>query len=112
MKKIIFCLCLFLAACSKSGTVSVTNTSAANAAPTASASDGKIQLTWFAGTGSSDGYYVEQSTDGVNFAQIASVTATSFLVTGATRNQTYRFRVRAYNSGGVSPYSAIATVTP
>ncbi len=48
-----------------------------------------------------------------NFAQVgtASGGATSFVNNGLTRHTTYRYRVRANNTAGDSPYSNIATVT-
>ncbi|HEX5688960.1 MAG TPA: fibronectin type III domain-containing protein, partial [Roseiflexaceae bacterium] len=62
-----------------------------------------------------DGYKIESCTGAscTNFAQIATVGAnvTTYSNTGLTRNTTYRYRVRAYNAGGDSPYSLIATVT-
>jgi hypothetical protein len=48
-----------------------------------------------------------------NFTQIGTTGggATSFVNSGLTRNTTYRYRVRASNTAGDSPYSNIATVT-
>ena len=115
MKKLIF-LCLFLVGCNNGGSGGSASSNGATviaAAPAATvASDGKIQLSWTASTGSPDGYYVEQSTDGSHFTRVQTVSATSALITGATRQQVYYFRVEAYNSGGNSPYSAMASVTP
>jgi len=112
MKRALF-LCILLSACgtgSGSGSKSTTTTSVIHAV--ANASDGTIQLSWAPGTGTTTGYYLEQSTDGTNFQQIRSGPATSATITGATYGQPYYFRVRAYNSAGTSPYSSVATVTP
>ena len=59
------------------------------------------------------GYKLEQSLNGVDFLQIAGLSAaqTSLPVTGLLAQTTYSFRVRATNGSGDSPYSAIATIT-
>lgn len=92
---------------------SAASTSQGSGAPlAANASGGVIELSWNPGSGVSTGYYVEQSTDGVNWRHILTVTSASATITGATYGQRYRFRVRAYNQAGTSPYSGVATVTP
>ena len=63
-----------------------------------------------------DGYYVERCTGAgcVNFVQIQIVgpNATGYQDnTGLTAGTTYRYQVRAYNTGGVSGYSNIASGT-
>ncbi len=113
MKKF-FLLIFLLSACSasKSADNGGGSKAAAGGTATASASDGKIQLAWTASSASPDGYYIEQSTDAVHYAQIKVVTTTSTLVTGATRGQVYYFRVRAYNAGGLSAFTSPVSVTP
>lgn len=71
----------------------------------------QITLNWTASTGSPQGYYVEQSSDGVNFTQIMQVTANSATVTNIQTGQVYYYRVRAYNQGGDSAYTSVVTAS-
>ncbi len=68
----------------------------------------QMQLTWKANAGEQQGFYIEQSLDGVSYSQIKTipdgVNTTSI---GVTRGQRYYFRIRGYNQAGPSPYSAI-----
>ena len=70
----------------------------------------QINLLW-TDTPNEDGYRIERSTDGTKFTQIDSVGAniTSFANSGLTGNKLYYYRVRAYNVGGSSAYSIIAS---
>lgn len=73
----------------------------------------QIQLTWTNNTGSQDGVIIQRC-KGVgctNFTQIAVVAGnvTSYTDTGRAANTTYRYRVRAYNAAGNSPFSNIAS---
>jgi glucose/arabinose dehydrogenase len=72
----------------------------------------RIDLAWSANDSLpnlADGYLVEQSPNGTSgWTQVASVTGTAHSVTGLTTATPYYFRVRAFNSVGNSPYSAIA----
>jgi hypothetical protein len=71
-----------------------------------------VQLSWAASTGSPTGYSIEESTDDVNFTQIATEgNVTTATVNVSSYSQTYYFRVRAFNQGGYSSYSPVATVT-
>jgi hypothetical protein len=56
---------------------------------------------------------VERSTDGFNFAQVASLGAnvTSFTNSGLSAGTTYAYRVRASNGGGFSGYSNTGTAS-
>jgi hypothetical protein len=56
-----------------------------------------------------DGYKIEKSTDGINFAQIAMTGAdvTTFTDTDVAQGGTYFYRVRAFNATGDSPYSNV-----
>jgi hypothetical protein len=91
------------AACNGLGSASV---STSTQAVTKSA-----QLTWSAGTGVITGYKIEQSTDNTNFTQVETVgNTTSATVTGLYQGSTYYFRVKAYNVGGESPTSTVASV--
>jgi len=70
-------------------------------------------LSWGASSGTVTNYQIERCTGAscTNFTQIATSTATSFTNNGLTINTTYRYRVRATNSAGNSPYSNIVNVT-
>jgi hypothetical protein len=85
------------------------------AAPTAlaasAASGSQIDLSWADNSGNEDGFQIERSDDGVNFSSIATPPAntTTYADTGLTPNTTHHYRVRAYNSAGVSADSNIAS---
>jgi hypothetical protein len=72
-----------------------------------------IALAWTNGTIAQTGVRVERCTGSgcTNFAQIASGAGTlnSFTDTGLAARTTYRYRVRAVNDAGTSPYSNIAS---
>jgi hypothetical protein len=81
-------------------------------APAASAS--QINLSWTDGSTDESGFYVERSTDGANFTQIGATGAntTTYSSTGLSGGTPYYYRVRAYNTAGVSGYTNVAsTVT-
>ena len=71
-----------------------------------------IRLTWTNGSANQTEVRIErcQGTGCTDFAQIAAVAgiATTYTNSGLAANTTYRYRVRAYNSGGNSPFSNIA----
>ena len=75
----------------------------------------QINLTWSDVTGET-GYRLERApTTGGPWVEIASLAAntTAFNNTGLTPEQSYYYRIRAFNSGGFSPYSQVAgTTTP
>ncbi len=76
-------------------------------------SSSQIELSWKDGSSNEDGFLIE-SCSGItctNYAQIAAVSAnvTTFSNTDLNRNMTYRYRVRAFNAGGNSVYSNIAS---
>jgi hypothetical protein len=64
----------------------------------------QIQLTWTAVAGAS-GYLVERSLNGSTWAQVGSVSTTSFTNVGLTAGVKYYYRIRAYTSGGKGAYS-------
>jgi hypothetical protein len=66
-----------------------------------------ISLGWTNNATDADGIYVERSSDGTNYAQIASLgpTDTAYSATGLASGTQYWFRVRAYNANGNSAYS-------
>src|SRR6185503_78648 len=79
------------------------------------ASPSQINVPWTAAPGAL-GTRLERCTGAgcTSFAQIAQLTTTSFASSGLVAGTIYRFRVRAYNAGGLSAYSAAvdATTTP
>ena len=74
-------------------------------APSAS----QIKLTWVPGDKTAVWFEVERALGNGQFIQIAKLDSsfTLFLDSGLSANTAYRYRVRATNSGGDSPYSAI-----
>jgi hypothetical protein len=79
------------------------------------ASTTRINLTWTDASSNETGFKIERCTGSTctNFAQITTVgmDVTSYSNTGLSKNTTYRYRVRATNSGGDSAYSNIASAT-
>jgi hypothetical protein len=79
------------------------------------ATNSQINLAWSDNSNNEDGFAIErcQGSGCTNFSPIATVGAgaTSFANTGLVANTTYRFRVRAYNTGGNSGYTNAATAT-
>lgn len=73
----------------------------------------QIQLSWSDNGGTEDGFQIErcQGNRCTDFTQIATVgvNVTSYTDDGLERNTKYSYRVRAFNAGGVSDYSNIAT---
>ncbi|MDX1934419.1 MAG: galactose oxidase-like domain-containing protein, partial [Capsulimonadales bacterium] len=81
---------------------------------TATATSGtRIALSWVDNATNEQGFYIERSTDGVTFAQIARVgpNARTYGNGGLPRKTRYSYRVRAYNATGPSGYSDIASAT-
>jgi subtilisin family serine protease len=74
-------------------------------------SKSQINLAWTDNSDNEAGFKIERSTDGSNFSQIATVGAnvTAYSNTGLARNKLYYYRVRAYNDGGDSAYSNVAS---
>jgi len=75
-------------------------------------STSQINLAWTDQSNNESGFKIErcQGNSCTNFVEIAQVgpNVTTFNNTGLARNTRYRFRVRAFNSGGNSAYSNIA----
>jgi len=72
-----------------------------------------VTLTWSASSGTVTSYQIERATGATStsFAQVGTSSTTSFTDTGLSANTTYRYRVRAVNAAGPSPYSGIVNVT-
>lgn len=79
---------------------------ASAASPTSS-----IALSWSDNASNESGYRIERSGDGANYAQIAQLSsgATSYADSGLSSGSTFYYRVYAYNSGGSSAYSNVAS---
>ncbi len=73
----------------------------------------QINLSWTDNATNEQGFKLERSTNGVDFTEFAtvSVNVTNRADTGLMANQTYHYRVRAYNAAGDSGYSGVAQAT-
>ncbi len=87
--------------------------SAPSALTATAVSSSRIDLTWADNSSNETGFKIERSTDGVSFAEIATVGAnvTSYSNTGLDPSATYHYRVRANNAAGDSGYSNTASAT-
>ncbi len=76
-------------------------------------SSSQINLSWTDQAIDEQGFYLERSTNGVDFAQFAAVGAnvTIRADTGLAPLRTYHYRARAHNAAGVSAYSEMAQAT-
>jgi hypothetical protein len=72
------------------------------------ASSSAINLRWTDNSGNETGFIVQRSSNGVDFTQIATLTAgtTTYSSNGLTASTIYYYRVRAYNSSGNSSFSS------
>jgi hypothetical protein len=98
-------------------TPSVPVTGTAPAAPTGMVAQNvaydSVSVTWTDNSSDETGFKVERSTDGVNFAALATLGSGSraYTDTSVAAASRYSYRVRAYNSYGGSAYSNIVSVT-
>jgi fibronectin type III domain protein len=77
-------------------------------------STSSIHLLWFDKSDNEDGFLIERAPGGTsNFTQIADIPklGRGYTNTGLASSTSYSYRVRAYNAGGNSAYSNIATET-
>ncbi|MGZ3693648.1 MAG: fibronectin type III domain-containing protein [Bdellovibrionota bacterium] len=109
MNRLALLFCFLLAGCPAG---SGSDSGSAPAGSTSASSGPKVQLNWTQSTGTPAGYYIEQSTDGINFSQVATASGTSTLISGLSSGTTYYFRIRAYNAGGTSAYTTIVSAVP
>lgn len=80
----------------------------------AAISPSQINLTWSDNASNETGFKIERSPNGsTDWVQIATVGAgvTSYANTGLAAGTTYYYQVQAYNGGGDSAYSNIASAT-
>lgn len=72
-----------------------------------------VSLTWQDNSANEDGFTIERSTDGTNFAEIATVSKNTLIYpnSGLNESSTYWYRVFAYNTLVRSECSNIASVT-
>jgi predicted phage tail protein len=77
-------------------------------------SSSQINLSWVDNAGNESGFKIERRLEGdLNFSQIATVGSNvrSYSNTGLMALSKYNYRVKAYNTGGDSDYSNIASGT-
>jgi fibronectin type 3 domain-containing protein len=80
----------------------------------AAASASRVNLSWHDNSTNEDGFRIERSSNGgKSWTQIAQIgaNATTFADTSVSGRKSYVYRVRAFNAGGNSAYSNVATVT-
>ena len=91
-----------------------TNPASAPSAPTgltaSAAAFNKLNLSWTGSSGASS-YKIDRSTDSTTWAQIGTVTTTSYADTSVASSTTYYYRARASNPGGDSTYSNTSSAT-
>lgn len=87
------------------------------AAPTAltatAVSASQIDLAWTDASDNETGFEVERSNDGTTFVRMTTTAAntTRLADTGLSAATTFHYRVRAVNTAGASPYTAVASAT-
>jgi hypothetical protein len=73
-----------------------------------------VSLKWTNSAGNASGNYVYRSTDGTNYSQVATLSATSTSYTDSTvaAATQYYYEVSAYNSAGEATSAPVAAATP
>ena len=73
----------------------------------------QIRLTWQDNAGTEDGFRIERCAGlgctGLTEVAVVGHDVTSYVDGGLARNSQYSYRVRAFNAGGVSAYTSVAT---
>jgi len=95
------------------GTIDLSAPIAPSSLSATTVSDAEINLNWVDNANNEIGFRLERSTDGVSWAEIASVATNvrSFADSGLTAETNYQYRARAYNSNGNSVYSNVGSAT-
>jgi len=118
-------LCGASVACSKSNTTLTApapttsntggNSGGTTATPAPTTPTPKISLTWKPADAGQDGFDVEGSSDGTTFTllqKVADPAATGATIADPSPSQKYYIRVRAYNSAGLSAFTAVLQLEP
>lgn len=73
----------------------------------------EIDLTWTDNSNNESGFYVDHSSDGINYSQIATLAAntTSYRDVSLNSYSLYYYRVRSWSGSGLSGYSNVATAS-
>lgn len=76
-------------------------------------STSEIDLAWIDRSNNESGFYVDRSSDGINYSQVATLAAntTSYRDVSLIANTLYYYRVRAWSGSGLSNYSNVATAS-
>ena len=77
-------------------------------------SPNQIRLNWTDASTNEIGFKIEKSVDGIVFAPLEEAPANFFLrvISGLAPDTTYYFRIRSYNSAGISAYVSVSARTP
>ena len=78
----------------------------------AAVSTSQINLAWTTTSMNVTDSFIERSTDGINFTQVAAVgaTVTSYSDTGLSPLTKYYYRIKAHHANGVSGFSGLVSV--
>jgi FtsP/CotA-like multicopper oxidase with cupredoxin domain len=73
----------------------------------------QVSLAWTDNSTNETGFLIQRSTDGVNFSDLATVGANviNYVDLAVSGGNTYYYQVAAFNAGGPSAYSNIASAT-
>jgi hypothetical protein len=74
----------------------------------------QVNLTWTDNSTNEGGFTVQRSTDGTNYATVATMAAnaTTFGDTGLSRSTKYYYRVQSFNADGSSSFATTTVTTP
>jgi hypothetical protein len=73
-----------------------------------------VRLAWTDNSNNESGFKIERGTDGTTFGEITTVggNINNYTDPGLTTGTRYYYRVRAFNTGGNSAYTNVASATP
>jgi Phage-related protein, tail component len=74
----------------------------------------QVNLTWTDNSTNESGFTVQRSTDGTNYATVATTASnvTTFSDTGLSRSTKYYYRVQSFNADGNSSFATTTVTTP